>query len=959
MMAVAHSNSIPLTQSEKDYLSAHPVIRVSNELDFAPFDFSAEGQPYGYSIDVLNLIAERTGLHIKYVNGYSWQEMVDQFKAGELDILHSLTRSPEREKYGLFSQPYFRFKFHFITRKDGPEIRYAEDIVGKVVALGRGWAHVRYLETYYPDIIIHLVDSYEEMLEAVSNGDADVTISDIESFQYTTRKLHIRNLKASGWFKEYDNGQSRKYRFMVQREAPELLSILNKGLATLTAHDIDVVNKKWFGADNSVQPVAILTPEEQAFLAKKPKAAFGASSSFEPFVIEGDTGKIAGYLVELSNMISQRTGLDIALDVGLWDEVQELARNRNLDGLALASRLSFYEDSFIASSTYAQLMNFVFVKRSNPLKIQSTHDLRGLRIAVPRGNKQILELLKTDTGRTAEIVWVDTSSDMIEAVISGKADYTIFPETAFFIAEQLGMRSMIEVAFPIGRPFDLVFQTRNDQPLLASIIEKGLQTLTPQERIALQRRWFNEQAVRAGETLLLTTQERKFLSSKDSLRMCGIPDWLPYQSVQNGEHSGMSADYMDLFSKRIGIEIRTIQTESWMESLQHMRDGACDVLPMAKLTADRAQYLDFSTPYISFPNVIAVRVEDKNIRSVKDIQNKPIAVVRGYAVITDLKERFPNIQLQEYESGLDALKAVQSGDAAAYIGAPAVIARMFTRYNFTDLKIVGRVPWGYTLSVATRNDEPLLRDIFQKAVDSLTPEDHKRIQDKWQAVQVQEVTNYSLLLLVISGASFVIGGVVVWNRQLQSARRRTERALRDLSDARLLLEQQNKELENLSVTDRLTQLFNRTKLDDVLTLEVLRANRQETEFSVMMLDLDHFKVVNDTHGHKVGDQVLVDLARLLSSGVRMTDVIGRWGGEEFMVLCIGTDLDGCKALAEKLRRQIETHDFPVIGHMTASFGVSMYAQEDTPDKLVDRADKAMYCAKTNGRNQVCSEEHVN
>ncbi len=162
-----------------------------------------------------------------------------------------------------------------------------------------------------------------------------------------------------------------------------------------------------------------------------------------------------------------------------------------------------------------------------------------------------------------------------------------------------------------------------------------------------------------------------------------------------------------------------------------------------------------------------------------------------------------------------------------------------------------------------------------------------------------------------------------------------------------------KRIEELSVTDQLTGLFNRTRLDEALARAVGRVHRYGRPVSVILLDADDFKSINDAHGHGVGDKVLVALAALLRDNVRASDVAGRWGGEEFMVICPETPLEGAAVIAEKLRRAIADHGFPVIGHMTASFGVAASCPGNHAEDLFARADKALYRAKDEGRNRVC------
>jgi len=161
-----------------------------------------------------------------------------------------------------------------------------------------------------------------------------------------------------------------------------------------------------------------------------------------------------------------------------------------------------------------------------------------------------------------------------------------------------------------------------------------------------------------------------------------------------------------------------------------------------------------------------------------------------------------------------------------------------------------------------------------------------------------------------------------------------------------------KKLIRLSLTDRLTGLFNRRKLDEALVIEHERANRSNQPFALIIADVDKFKEVNDIHGHQVGDQVLVELAEILRRGIRKIDTVGRWGGEEFMILCPNTDLGGARELAEKIRLAVEAHVFPVVCHKTSSFGVAEYQIGEETELMIKRADEGLYRAKNSGRNQV-------
>ncbi len=163
------------------------------------------------------------------------------------------------------------------------------------------------------------------------------------------------------------------------------------------------------------------------------------------------------------------------------------------------------------------------------------------------------------------------------------------------------------------------------------------------------------------------------------------------------------------------------------------------------------------------------------------------------------------------------------------------------------------------------------------------------------------------------------------------------------------------ELEKLATFDKITGIYNRSKLEEILSYEIERAKRYNHPLSLIMLDIDHFKEVNDTYGHLVGDDVLRDIATFVSRIIRKTDIFARWGGDEFVILCPSTDLSGACTLGEKIRRETEDHNFNIKKSITVSMGITQLRPEDDAVSFIQRADKLLYKAKNEGRNMIKTE----
>ncbi len=157
-------------------------------------------------------------------------------------------------------------------------------------------------------------------------------------------------------------------------------------------------------------------------------------------------------------------------------------------------------------------------------------------------------------------------------------------------------------------------------------------------------------------------------------------------------------------------------------------------------------------------------------------------------------------------------------------------------------------------------------------------------------------------------------------------------------------------LESTSNIDSLTGLYNRRYVTGALSDEINRTKRSSSSFSILLIDIDNFKKINDEYGHNVGDDVLVEFGQIVQENIRSVDVASRWGGEEFLLLCRDTDLQGACQVAEKLLNAIRAYEFHAISRLTASIGVATIEDDDAYSSLVARADALLYQVKKSGKN---------
>lgn len=946
--AAAEIQHIELSPEEAAFVAAQPVIKVANEMDWPPFDYNEFGTPKGMSIDYFKLVAEKAGLQVEFISGFTWGELLEQFKNKKIDVMPALYRNSEREAFTLFTEPYYQGRLSIFTHKQGAKVLNLSDLVGKRVGIQTSHGSIPHLQSQIPGIRFVEDPRPETLVMMLGKKELDAIIGSpllVRFFAGLNRITQIelaRDIEMSP-----KDLKDVSLHVGVRNDEPLLRQILTKAMQEVSEVEIAELVEKWGSAQARVTPppMIVLTPKERAFLNAHPTIRVSNEMDWPPFDFAID-GTPQGFSIDLLNLLAMRSGLKVEYVNGFsWAELVEQFKRGELDLLHSLNKTPERENIADFSVPYRRDLNYFIVRTDHP-DVTDIKQLYGKVVAVGEG-WSVDEYL-TANHPEIKLLRVASLERMVDAVSRGDAEAIISDVTARYMIKKLGIDNLRFSnwfkAFDKGDGQKLYFAAQKNMPELISILNKGLTSLAPGDLDVLNRKWFGEADTGDIFRISLSNQEQTYLEHKSVINLCIDPQWMPYEFLNSdGRHDGLSGDYFRLFEKRIGIPIQLHVTKSWSDTLNAAEKRLCDVVPLADNTEDRRAYLNFTKPYLSLPYVVATKNDQFFIENIEDELDKTYAVVRDYAVARQLREQYPRIRLLEVDNIVEGLHKVTNGDAFGYIGVTAVIANALRKEGILGLKVAGKLSFGYQLGIATRNDEPLLNGIFQKAIDTLSQDEAQRIHNKWMAVNTETVVDYTLLWRFVAGGLVVILVFVYWNRKLNIAKLALE-------DAQRQLEQQNKALERLSITDALTGLYNRGKLDEGIANEIARAERHGHDFGIVMLDIDHFKAVNDTHGHQVGDDVLVAIAGLLKKHTRVNDVVGRWGGEEFVIICPETEREGVRTLSEKIRASIAAYDFPVIGCKTSSFGVAMYKPGDTLDGMIANADKALYAAKADGRN---------
>ena len=787
-LKVVKEIQIMLTQKEKEFLKNNPIIKVGNDRYWPPFDFYEDGEAKGFSVDYLKAIEPLSGLKFEFVQKNSWESLIDELKNRKIDILTGLELNIKHREFALFSDDILNTVESMVTKNSYQDLNSYKDLDGRKVGIIRGYDLEDEIKTNYKKIDMILFDTPIEGLEALVNNKIEVFIENSSVVQYLINKHFLSNIKLNGTpnFPNLESGDIIKVASRI--DYPELQSIVQKAIKLLPEEKKQELKKKWMivvAGDTNIQ--VILTQKEKEFIKNHPIIKVSNENDWAPFDFTQNS-EARGYSIDIIKKLVKKIGIKVEFINGYsWDELLNLFENGQIDLMHVITKTQQREDKYSYSFPYINWRATYFV-RKNENSIKSLKDFDGRKVAAIKG-WHTTKILKQKYPKAIVIEYANVNK-MLIALSLNEVDAIVGMISTINYAMMQELITNVKVGGYIDISDSsvddkLYFASHKNSPELVSMFNKAFKLLSIEEKIELQKKWFGKVLAVTSEidAIQLSKEELAYINNKKEIKMCIDPNWMPFEKIENGKHTGLSSEYMKYFSEKIGTPVNLLKTDVWNESLEKFRLRECDILPLAVKTKSRLKYMNFTTSYISAPIVIATKVNVPFIDDIEQVKTKRLGVVKGYFINEILKSKYKNINIIEVDSIQDGLDKVEKGELFGYLDNTIVINYEVQKSYLGSIAISGKLKDEFNLAIATRNDEPLLNDIFEKAIESLTEERKNKFLNRWVNITYAPKPDYTLVWQIGLLSLFIILVGFYWNRRLASLNKELSRQKQKAEEA--------------------------------------------------------------------------------------------------------------------------------------------------------------------------------
>ncbi|GIU22350.1 deoxyguanosine kinase [Shewanella hafniensis] len=905
-------------------LPDEPLILVMGEDSF-PYQYvDNDGEPTGLLVDLWKEWAKQSHTQVIFVARH-WHESLDQLRQGKAQVHIGMGKTTEREQEFDFAVPIADVGTFLYLHKSLQGKKSIKELIPFQIGVVSASSHEAELHRIEPQLVFKRYESREKLLAGVAAGEIMV-FAGLEG--YLKDPASSQEIAAN-----YPNTariQIKAMQFVpaVKKGNLDLVDRINKGFTALDAHFIQQTERRWLGYQRQQAGIVI-----------------SMQLGVEPFVDLGVDGLPHGLYVDMWQLWSEKTG--IAVDYISGD------MNSSVDDVrrGLADAHIGYPESEDVKTGLSRAWHLYTVKSRLFLYQQQLTDLdslKGKRIGVVPTAPYLVELRKAlpqvalryydnmdamvAGARSGEIVGFVASGAWTSHYLllnKGWSDFSQYPELEFST--------------------NIYVLTRSDDPGLTQRIANGFNNISNQEFADIENKWMlnpkDHVFIQAERHVSLSPAEQAYVESVGELKVGYLKQWPPMEFMdEQGEFAGINSDIVKLLKEQLKLKLTPVGFDDWHSLIEALQKGEVSLAGSVAQTAERQQRLAFSEAYWPSPWALVSQLEQVSVFNIAQLAGQRVAVVEGYHLVAQLMSLEPSLKLVIVPNTQAGLATVTNGNADVFIDKVVTLASELKTSHYPTLKmsLLSDLADQHSHIGVYPQFAPLV-PLINKALALVDAQHQQKIYTRWVSFTVAtESANY------LQWLRYIVFGVIVLCSVMVAVLFVNRRLNREITQ-RLVAE---KRLQHVANHDALTQLPNRALLDDRLAQALLSHQREQAHFSLLFIDLDGFKQINDQHGHPIGDELLVQVAQKLTKVIRGSDTVARFGGDEFVILLNRVqDLDAATQVADNILQALSSPLLiqGVSVSIAVSIGVVIYPRDgDTAIGLLKKADQLMYQAKSCG-----------
>lgn len=456
-----------------------------------------------------------------------------------------------------------------------------------------------------------------------------------------------------------------------------------------------------------------------------------------------------------------------------------------------------------------------------------------------------------------------------------------------------------------------------------------------------------------------------FVSSDTTIIFLGNEMMAPIIYNEKGIAKGVVVDIAKELSKKIGYKIE-VKAMNWDEAQSMVLLGEADALLQINPNTERKKVYDFSDGLLESEFSIFIKTGNTSIKKVDDLKNKTVGVESG-GYPYRLLQKYDGINIELISDWKTGFQKVVSGELDAIVVDRWIGEYKLAQSRLKDIQILDEPIETHYSRIAVKKGNKGLLNLINNGLKEMNDDGTMaHILSNWKGKRVIYLTEESLRVGILCSTILLLGLILLislyWVKRLRKLSKKLESDVKqrtqELHHTNELLRKANAELEKISMVDELTVISNRRCFDAAFQKSWKISMREGQPLAIIMIDIDQFKLFNDTYGHLAGDQCLKNVAQVLKRIVKRSgDLVARFGGEEFIVMLLNTTEEGAAIVAEDMRKKTEglgIRNAKVGSVITISLGVASVTPNASicPEDLINAADRALYQAKKDGRNKV-------